>query len=127
MTSVNSANRASHYSRNAGASNLTQFSVVIAAAADGDIELPGAAGDWCIGVIQNQPGSNELADVITLGHTKVRLGATMAAGDNFMGDTDGDAIAWTTGQYCVGFLLEGGASGAIVEAVVCHPGVTTTS
>lgn len=47
----------------------------------------------------------------------VELGATLAPGDSINAGAEGKAVAAEEGEYCLGFLLEGGEAGSIVRYV----------
>lgn len=73
------------------------------AAATGD----GAAAD---GVLQNDPAaSGREAVIATAGRVKVKLGGTVAAGDDVASDTNGKAVSAATGDVILGKCVEGGA------------------
>lgn len=81
-----------------------------------------AATDRPIGVLQNNPTSGGVAEVLVAGGTKIKLGGNVAEGDIVSPDSDGDAVAIVAGtdttKYICGTALTQGASGEIITAVV---------
>lgn len=126
MAAVHSPNKTSKYSRNAGEDlSSYQYCMVEVSTSDGDLELPGANGDFVIGILQNAPEADKTGEVDTLGHSKVKLGATLVAGQRFMVEANtGKALAWTAGEYCLGHVLEGGDEDAVVHCNITHSGGT---
>lgn len=90
------------------------------------VALCDATTDQPIGVLQNSPAINELADVCMLGISKVRVGGSdVSAGNLLAVGADGRAIALTsgtsTGFYPVGKVLSVDAAdndGALVTAYI---------
>ena len=74
------------------------------------------AGEQGYGVLQNNPTSGSAAEVAIGGIAKVKLGATLAAGAKFTTSNAGLAVAPTAGQFVLGQIVEGGASGEIGSA-----------
>lgn len=72
-----------------------------------------AAGEYVLGVLQNDPTSGQAATVATSGISKVVLGGTVAINDQISTDASGRAIAATTGHKIVGIARKGGSVGEI--------------
>jgi len=88
----------------------------------GQVVVCAAITDRPIGVLQNDPTSGKVAQVLVSGGTKLVLGGTVAAAAS-VGITSAGAgkaiVAGTdTTQYTLGYALTGGASGEIVTAVI---------
>lgn len=66
--------------------------------------------------------------VAFLGKTKIKLGATLTAGDNVSSDANGKAIATpttaATQQYRAAVLLESGVLDELVDAVITNDFIT---
>jgi hypothetical protein len=79
-----------------------------------------AANSLAAGVLQNNPVSGEAANVAIGGETKIKLGATLAAGAIVeVGATGGKAAAAAgTGSYVMGILTLGGADNEIGSMVI---------
>lgn len=88
----------------------------------GQVVACAAATDKPIGVLQNDPTSGKIAEVLVSGGTKLKLGGTVAAGGVVSPSSTGAGVAITIGtdttKYNCGTALTGGASGEIVTAVV---------
>lgn len=80
---------------------------------DNGCDLCGAGQD-AIGVILNKPASGVPAEIGTGPRVPITLAATLSAGAEVMSDANGKAIAWTTTNRSLGYLLEGGGSGDVV-------------
>ena len=75
------------------------------------VGLTSAAGEVCLGILQNAPASGYVADVMCSGVSKVISGAAIAAGAKLMAGADGRIItAATTGSHVIGFALEAAAN-----------------
>jgi hypothetical protein len=114
----------------AGAANLQQFQLV-ALNATGQIVTPASGGAAVIGVLDDAPqiavstytaSNEEYSGGYTVGAdynvniadiSKVIFGGTVAAGAFVMTDTNGHAVAWTTGNAWVGQSLEAHVSGDV--------------
>lgn len=83
-----------------------------------DVYLPVASGSAVLGVLQNHPNNNQEATLVTLGHTRVVVAGSLAAGAVFMTNNTGYATLASSGQWCAGFLVTGADSGLVAEGVV---------
>lgn len=72
-----------------------------------------SAGEYALGVLQNDPTSGNAATIATSGISKVVLGGTVAINDQISTDASGRAIAATTGHKILGIAIKGGAVGEI--------------
>jgi hypothetical protein len=82
--------------------------------AEFEVNLNTTLGAPCIGILQDKPTAGVAAAVMIDGISKVRLGATLAAGAEVMSSAAGLAVAATgAGMVVMGILLEGGANGEI--------------
>lgn len=104
--------------------NLSQWRLVMYSGVN--VYTANASGGVTLGVTQNHPNDNEEATLVTLGHTKVTLGGSLASGARFMANNTGFAIQATSGQWVPGFLVTGADSGGIAEAILA-PHVTGTA
>jgi hypothetical protein len=103
-------------------------------ASNGKVHLANATTDVPIGVLQNLPGLGEVAEVMVLGVTKVRVGGTDISAPGLIG-TDATARAAVyvtagtgTASFIVGRVIEVGGTtnndGALVTALIncANPG-----
>ena len=79
----------------------------------GTVTVTNSAGEYVLGVLQNNPASGNAATVAIFGISKVVLGGTVAINDQISTDASGRAIAATTGHKIVGIAIKGGAVGEI--------------
>jgi hypothetical protein len=100
--------------QNADSNNSTGRSVVLAS----------SATDAIFGVLNNGPVAGETASVCgrnAQGTFKVKLGGTVAFGDNLTADANGAAVATTTsGNQVLGVAQEAGVSGQVIEYLVVN-------
>jgi hypothetical protein len=85
-----------------------------------------ALGETVFGVLQNKPTSGLVAEVMTLGVTKIKANAAFALGAMLMTATTGKAAtAATAGSAKIGWAMEAaGADGDIVTAyITCGAGI----
>lgn len=69
--------------------------------------------DNSAGVSQQRSTEVDVARVVP-----VELAATLAAGADVMSNAAGEAVAVTSGNWCAGYLLEGGDDGDVVLMVL---------
>jgi hypothetical protein len=90
------------------------------------VNLCSANTDKAYGVLQNKPKSGDAADIVVLGICKVlcNSGAGITAGVQFMPNTDGTAIAFTTPgtNTPVGIALETVAANQVFTAFIGRVG-----
>jgi hypothetical protein len=83
------------------------------------VVLASAATDVLVGVLQNKPKSGENAEVCLRsagGTSKIKLGGTVSAGDHLTADSNGKAVATTTGaDEVIGRALFDGVDGDVIE------------
>ena len=85
----------------------------------GQAAAPSGAGAACLGVLQNDPdAANKVSAVAIAGVSKVKLGATVAAGASVMTDANGAAITATATNVILGRALAGGDAGEIVPVAL---------
>lgn len=83
------------------------------------VNLTGTAGEVFAGVLQNKPNTNEVADVMAIGITKVKIGVGgLTAGATWEAAADGTAIATTSGKASAGQVLIGGSAGEIATVTI---------
>lgn len=88
----------------------------------GQVIAVAAATDRPIGVLQNNPASGGVAEVLITGGTKLVLGGTVTEGAIVSPSSTGAGVAIVAGtdttKYICGTALTEGASGEIITAVV---------
>lgn len=90
---------------------------------DRTVILPTADTDVCIGILQNKPTAGQMAEVMVIGRTPVKIDEALAAGEQIEvhnGGLIGKHVAGTdTTKYCVGQVVEhAGVSGEVAGAIV---------
>lgn len=98
----------------AGADLSASQNLFLKLSADNTVILCGAGGD-AIGV-QNQTKATSgfPVDLMVGPRIPITLNATLSAGAEVMSDASGKAVAWTTTNRSLGYLLEGGNAGDVV-------------
>ncbi len=101
-----------------------QFKFVLVAA-DGQIDLVGAAGGDADGVLLNNPdAAGKAATMQYEGRAKVIIGVgDLAAGDKVQSDALGLAILAATADHVLGKCLVGGVAGELAEVLLSNQGV----
>jgi|SRR6185369_3078460 len=95
-----------------------QFYIVKVTAANA-VNLTTAAGEAALGILQNKPKSGEVADVMAIGISKVKIGTGgLTAGAQYEAAADGTAIAVTTAKVGLGTVLTGGAANELASVTV---------
>lgn len=96
-----------------------QFRFVLVAA-DGQVDLVGAAGGDSDGVLLNDPDlAGKAATVAYAGRVKVVIGVGgLAAGDKVQSDASGEAILAAASDHVLGKCLVGGAAGELGEVLL---------
>lgn len=88
----------------------------------GQVIAVAAATDRPIGVLQNNPASGGVAEVLVSGGTKLVLGGTVTEGGIVSPNSSGAGVAIVAGtdttKYICGTALTEGASGEIITAVI---------
>lgn len=90
--------------------------VKLSTAADGTVLTASVAGEICVGVLSNAPTLGDAARVEKGPRVRVRLGAAMTRGQNYMANANGDAVVATAGLVACGQIEQSGGIGEIVEA-----------
>lgn len=87
-----------------------------------------AAGEFCVGVLQNKPLANEEAEIMSHGVTKLVAGETLVAGDRIGTTANGRArkmVDIATGRdvdlWVLGHCLVGAATGEYATVMVGYP------
>lgn len=90
----------------------------------GQVVAVAAATDIPLGVLQNAPTSGQEAEVLVVGGTKLKAGATVTLGTHFiLGTTSAGAATplaagTDTTKYILGVPLATAASGDVMSAVI---------
>ena len=91
----------------------SQYYIVKFASTAGEVIVGAAATDSLIGVVQNDPGAGEAADIAVIGIAKVACEASQSAGAWVTSSTTGRAKVTSSGNDdVIGKLLEGTSSDA---------------
>lgn len=105
-----------------------QYFCVKKNATDNQVALCDADGEVFLGILQDKPDSGIAAKVRCMGVSKVTAGEALTAGDFWGTDSSGKAkkIEGTVtgadvGDYVMGVVLEGAASGALATVSVGVP------
>lgn len=99
----------------------TKQNLFIKISGDNGCDLCGAGGD-AIGTLLNKPPSGGPAEIGIGPRVPITLAATLAAGAEVMSDAAGKAVAWTTTNRSLGYLLEGGGNGDVVGMLMADAG-----
>lgn len=84
-----------------------------------------ASTDPIFGILRNKPETNDESEILLIsggGESRIELGATLSPDDFVSIDSVGRAAADTSGNYRLGQLTKGGASGEIGR-VILNPAV----
>jgi hypothetical protein len=81
-----------------------------------------AAGQDAVGVQLNKPTALAPIEVGTGPMVPILLAATLAAGAEVMSNASGAAVAWTTTNRSLGYLLEGGVANDVVTMLFAPNG-----
>lgn len=100
-----------------------QYCFVAGTATDNTVNTAGA-GVAAIGVLQDNPASGRAGAVMINGVSKIVAGGTVAAGAKVASDASGHAVTAATGNYILGTAKTGGASGAVIEIIFEHHGIS---
>lgn len=95
----------------------SQYYIVKTGSTARQVVLASAATSM-LGVLQNKPNVDEVAEVAVMGTAKVIAGGTISYGDNVTVNASGKAITRTTENYILGTALEAGADGSIIEVLL---------
>lgn len=91
------------------------------------IAITDANAQQPIGVLQNDPDNGQSADVAYFGVIKGELGATVSYGDTLAVNNDGEFIqdaevsGGGTDLHHLGYALEAGADGEIIDILLLGP------
>lgn len=107
----------------------------------GNAALAGA-GDYAVGVLQNDPKSGESAEVAVLGKSKVEAGGSISQGDQIAANSNGKAVTATQstvdtttssstedvdGSNVIGIADESASSGELFGVVLLHTGAVPST
>lgn len=114
-----SLNAAVDYSQTvpAGAVGYARFVTVAGQTAGNFIRAAAANYTQIVGVLSTKPGLNQPGRIANKGIIPVELGAQLAAGATVTSGGDGRAVA-SAANPVAAILLEGGAAGTIVSALL---------
>lgn len=97
-----------------------QYYLVKLASTAGACKVSAATTDYTIGVLQNDPGDGEAAEVAAIGIVKAKAGAATTAGVFQMANSTGYVTDVNTTGRIVAFALEASATaGSIIRVVLC--------
>lgn len=83
-----------------------------------------ASGEKIFGILQDKPAAGAVCEVCTLGVTKAKAGAVVAAGALIMTNASGRVItAATTGSTIIGWALSAAGADGDIITVYLHPGL----
>lgn len=94
-----------------------QYLGMIVSAAD-TVQVPAAANDFCIGVLQNKPAAAGRAARVKIGFTKFRAGGAISAADPITMAASGYFTAATSGSRICGNALRAVTSGYLGYAFI---------
>lgn len=88
--------------------------------ADKTVNVCNAAGENCLGILQNKPSVvGDVCDIMCIGVSKVMVGTGgLTAGQVWEAAADGTAIVATTGKVGMGTVLIGAAAGKLATVTV---------
>lgn len=100
-----------------------QYKFVKIDPADGHVIVCAAATDRPIGVLQNDPGNGEAAEVTIVGGTKLIAGGSASAGEALFTSASATGVTAAFGTtasaaYVAGAFIENAAAGEVVSVVV---------
>lgn len=92
----------------------------VEATADSTVNLTNAAGENCLGILQNKPSIvGDVCDIMCIGVSKVMVGTgNLTAGQVWEAAADGTAIPATTGKVGMGTVLIGAVAGKLATVTV---------
>lgn len=88
--------------------------------ADTTVNICNAAGENCLGILQNKPSvAGDVCDIMCIGVSKVMVGTGgLTANQVWETAADGTAIAATTGKVGMGTVLIGAVAGKLATVTV---------
>lgn len=109
-------------SRLAGADLSAKQYTFVKVDSDGDVVACGD-GELAYGILQNAPEQGDVASVMVIGISPIKLGANQTnAGISISSDTNGEAVATADTKYCTGILLEAGSEDEYRSMLICPVG-----
>lgn len=106
----------------AGESLATSQFKFVTLESDGQVDLADAAGERCLGIVENDPASGEAATIVMSGKTRITCGGTVAAGAQLQTDASGTAITAASGDVSMGYALEAGVAGQVIAMELIQGG-----
>jgi hypothetical protein len=88
----------------------------------GTITVCNGAGEYALGVLQNDPTSGQAGTVAVSGVTKVVAGGTVAIGAKVTTTAAGKALTATTGQQILGEAMSGGDADEVISVLLRSSG-----
>jgi hypothetical protein len=104
--------------RQAGADLSAKQFYFVEQASTGKVTVCNSLGEKALGVVQNNPGLNQAANVATNGVCKVIAGGTLVPGDLVNVSAAGKAVAASSTYFIMGEVLVGGGDGEIVTILL---------
>lgn len=104
--------------RQAGADLSAKQFYFVEQASTGKVTACNSLGEKALGVVQNNPGLNQAANVATNGVCKVIAGGTLVPGDLVNVSAAGKAVAASSTYFIMGEVLVGGGDGEIVTILL---------
>jgi hypothetical protein len=98
---------------------ITANSIVKFGSTDDFVVLGAAAGDAVIGVVEGiAPAAGERVDVVLGGIAEVKLAGAVTRGGGVVANASGLAVAAAAGNRAIGYVLQSGVAGDIVEVLI---------
>lgn len=104
--------------RLAGADLSNSQYLFVEQSAAGAITVCNAAGEFSLGVLQNDPTSGQAGTVAVSGVTKVVAGGNVAIGAKVATTAAGKALTATTGHQIMGEAISGGALDEVISILL---------
>lgn len=96
-----------------------QYRAVLIGSGDHKVICASAAGDQCLGLVQNKPTSGKAARIAFAGLAKGIAGAAVTRGQYLKANATGHLVSGTS-LYVVGTAMESANSGSVFQVMV-HP------
>jgi len=104
--------------RQAGADLSAKQFYFVEQASTGKVTVCNALGEKALGVVQNNPGNLQAANVAVQGVTKVIAGGTLVPGDLVNVSAAGKAVVASSTYFIMGEVLVGGGDGEVVTILL---------
>ena len=107
----------------AAADYTTKQFFLVDVSADTVVTLASGSGQACLGILQDKPDINQVANVMVTGVSKLVAGAgDLAAGALFMAHTDGTGVTAAGVTRSLGMVIIGATAGNLAT-VLLAPGI----